>query len=178
MSFELETFMDGMDYSQHPFFQGLDPKDIEGLLSALCDVTIAAGETFIHEGKQEGLMYVVFAGTTEVYSTRNGGESLLAVIEAPAVLGEIEALSGGSRAANVRAKTEVQACVLDAKKFFERIDAGEPGAHKLLLRLARVLAKRLSAMNQKFTEIERRPKPPRHDELREFQRKLFSEWSV
>jgi hypothetical protein len=41
-----------------------------------------------------------------------------------------------------------------------------------------VLARRLSAMNQKFTELENRPKPPRRDELREFQRKLFSEWSA
>jgi CRP-like cAMP-binding protein len=167
-----------MDYTQHPFFQGLDSDDLAGLTSALCDIVIAPGETFIHEGAQEGLMYVLFTGTVEVYSSRNGGESLLAVIEAPAVLGEIEALAGGSRAANVRAKTEVRACTLDTRQFYERIDAGEPGAHKLLLRLARVLAKRLSAMNQKFTELDKRPKPVRNDELRDFQRKLFSEWSV
>jgi hypothetical protein len=33
-------------------------------------------------------------------------------------------------------------------------------------------------MNQKFTELNKQAKPPRRDELRDFQRKLFSEWSV
>jgi CRP-like cAMP-binding protein len=170
--------MDGLDYRQHPFFQGLEAGDLDGLVSALREVTIPAGETFIHEGRQEGIMYVLFDGEAEVYSNRAGGESLLAAIESPAVVGEIEALAGGSRAASVRAKTAIHACALDTRKLFERIEAGEPGAHKLLLRLARVLARRLSAMNQKFAELDKRPKPARHDELREFQRKLFSEWTV
>jgi CRP-like cAMP-binding protein len=170
--------MDGIDYSQHPFFQGLERKDIDGLLSALRDVMIPAGETFIREGQQEGLLYVIFEGTTEVYSNRGGTEAQLALIEAPAVLGEIEALAGGTRTASVRAKTPVHACVLDCGKFFESIEQGDPGAQRLLLRLAKVLARRLSAMNQKFTELNKQAKPPRRDELREFQRKLFSEWSV
>jgi CRP-like cAMP-binding protein len=170
--------MAGMDYTQHPFFHGLDPGDIEGLLSALHDVTIEPGDTFIHEGRQEGLLYVIFEGTTEVYSSRDGRESQLALIDAPAVVGEIEALAGGTRAANVRAKTAVRATVLDCRKFFDRIEQGDAGAYKLLLRLARVLAKRLSAMNQKFTDLSRKGTPPRRDELQEFQRKLFSEWSV
>jgi CRP-like cAMP-binding protein len=112
-----------------------------------------------------------------VYSEKEGRERELASIEAPAVIGELEAFTGDPRSACVRARTEVKAVELSFETLRSRLISGDPAAVSVIFHTARTIARRLTAMNRKFVELQQQP-GVRHDDLREFQEKLFNDWTM
>lgn len=165
------------DYRNFPVFARLNEAELAGFVADCQETTVPAGTVVIHRGALGDRIYYVVEGELEVFLEGDNGEDLqLAVITAPAVVGELEALTGGPRAANVRARTSARFLEIGFDRIRERFQAGDPATLKVFFHTARVIARRLIAMNEKFAELQHQPEARFHD-LRDFQEKLLNEWT-
>ena len=85
----------------------------DAVLLALLDlsetVVFAAGETLIRQAETVDVAFVLLTGQVTVINETALGEAQLALIAAPALVGEIAALAGTARTATVRAASAVTA---------------------------------------------------------------------
>ncbi|NKZ03914.1 Crp/Fnr family transcriptional regulator [Actinomadura latina] len=78
----------------------------------------ARGDTLFTEGEQPGWVAVLLRGRVKAFSYHEqGGEALLAVRGAGAVLGEVAAIDGLPRSASVQALEPVRALAVSAEEF-------------------------------------------------------------
>jgi hypothetical protein len=107
--------------------------------------TYRQGEYIVHKGDTGSEMYMVVSGRLRVTDAGHDGEEhALAEFKSGMVFGEVAALSGGVRSANVVAATDADLLRLDWP-LLERVRLRFPytGA-KLFRNVARILADRLS----------------------------------
>jgi CRP-like cAMP-binding protein len=166
-----------MDIADFPALKSLTQTQMDNLRSAWEDRTLSAGEDLIHRGEVGGEIYFLLKGELEVYIPQGGREIELALLRAPAVVGELELLTGEPRTASVRAHTDVEIVAIPQDKVEARVEDGDTAVLKMLLVISRMTAKRLVALTEKFIEIEANSGSTRSDELRAFRTKLFSEWT-
>jgi len=165
------------DYRAFPVFAQLDDAELAGFVADCDEAAVPAGTVFIHRGALGDRIYYLVEGEVEVFLDGDDGERVeLAVIAAPAVVGELEALTGGPRAANVRTRTPARFLEMGFDRLRTRFQAGDPATLKVFFHTARVIARRLIAMNEKFAELQQTP-GARHHDLRDFQEKLLNEWT-
>ena len=166
-----------MNIADFPALKSLNPTQIENLRSA-CEVRrLSAGEELIRRGEQGGELYFLLEGELLVYVPGEGRDIELAELRAPAVVGEIEFLTGSTRTASVRTLTEAEIMAIPQEGIQARIDDGDPAALKVMFAISRMIAARLASLTEKFVEIETNSEPVRSDELRAFRVKLFSDWT-
>lgn len=166
-------------FRDYPLFQDLDKDEVAEFLSHCRELDLAPGEEFIHEGDEDGHLFFVSEGEMEVFARdEDGGEHTLAHLSSPAVVGEVEFLTREPRAASVRAASPLRGLVVDGKRLQDDLEAGDRVTSRVFLYMARVLARRLAAMNRKFVELDQQAPGARFDELRDFQQRLMSEWTV
>jgi CRP/FNR family transcriptional regulator/CRP/FNR family cyclic AMP-dependent transcriptional regulator len=166
-----------MDIADFPALKTLTQTQMDNLRSAWEDRRLRAGEDLIHRGEQGGEIYFLLKGELEVYIPQGGREIELALLRAPAVVGELELLTGMPRTASVRAHTDAELVAIPQAKVEARVEDGDTAVLKMMLVISRMTAKRLVVLTEKFIEIEANSGAARSDELRAFRTKLFSEWS-
>jgi len=167
-----------MDYASFPLFRKLNATQVRNFVTACEPITFPPGTLFIEQSDPGDRMYLVFSGEVQIFvADSNGGEKELVVIHAPAVIGEMELLTGDVRSASVRARTEVEALMVEFGAVQSRLDDGDPATLKVFYQIARVLAYRLAAMDKKIAEIQVNG-DARFDDLHAFQQKLVKEWTV
>ena len=166
-------------YKSFPVFRLLNSTQIDNFVSACEEITIPPGTVFIEQGEPGDRLYLVMSGESQVFLNHDGGEEQeLVVLRSPAVIGEMEMLTGSPRSASVRAKTELRALLIDFDVLQRRIQDGDPATLKVFYQIARVLAHRLAAMNEKMAELRQLPEIARIDDLHAFQQQLVNEWTV
>ena len=166
-----------MDIADFPALKTLTQSQMDNLRSAWEARRLSAGEDLIHRGEKGGEIYFLLEGELEVYIPQGGREVELALLRAPAVVGELELLTGMPRTASVRAHTDAELVAIPQDKVEARVEDGDTAVLKMMLVISRMTAKRLVALTEKFIEIEANSGPARSDELRDFRSKLFSEWT-
>jgi|GEM_PF-2797429 len=166
-------------FLHYPLFRDLDTSQVSEFLSHCEELVLEPGEVFIDQGEEDNKLFFISEGRLEVFAT-DESEAVhpLAELSAPAVVGEVEFLTREPRAASVRAATPVYGLVIDGQRLKRELDAGSQVTARVLFYMARVLARRLAAMNRKFVELDQKAPGTRFDELRDFQQRLMSEWTV
>ena len=147
-------------------------------------VVFAPGETIIEEGGAPSSLFVLTSGVAEVTKRIPGsGPRKLADIDAAdghTVVGERGLLGTSGASATVRANTAgpVEATKIPREAFREMIRAGNPAAYKLATRITRLLARRLTRLDEEVVgairELDRRGET----DLDVFRDKLVSEWTI
>lgn len=166
-----------MDIADFPALKSLNPTQIENLRN-VCEIRrLPAGEELIRRGEQGGELYFLLEGDLLVYVPGKAKEIELAELRAPAVVGELEFLTGSTRTASVRTLTEARVMAIPQDRVQARVDDGDPATLKVMFAISRMIAARLASLTEKFVEIETNSEPVRSDELRAFRAKLFSEWT-
>ena len=89
-----------MDIADFPALQTLTQTQMDNLRSAWEARSLSAGEDLIHRGEEGGEIYFLLKGQLEVYIPQGGREIELALLRAPAVVGELELLTGSPRTAS------------------------------------------------------------------------------
>jgi CRP-like cAMP-binding protein len=120
----------------------------------------------------------VLKGRLQVFRPdANGDDShILAELNTGAVFGETELLSGKPRSASVRALTNVKLWAISFEAMRARIENGDIPTLKIMVNIAKILAYRLEAMDDKLSDIEAGRIEVHKEALRSFKKKLFSEW--
>ena len=105
--------------SKHPFLSTLSIEDIAAITRNLPRIQFAPGEIFVHEGEPGECAYILFGGTVEILKSLGTPDERSFGLRAPGdVIGEMSLVDPGQpRSASVRAKSAVEALVIDGERF-------------------------------------------------------------
>lgn len=165
------------DFSDFPVFRGLNATQVENFLAACNDADHTEGEALITEGGHENHVYLLYEGQVAILVDGSDGPRELATVTAPAVLGEMEFLTGEPRSASVVARSNVKTLEIPFEALRVRLTDGDPGTLKVFYNVATVLAHRLAAMDKKLSEVAD-DTPERTADLVAFHNKLYGEWNI
>ncbi|TDE38534.1 Crp/Fnr family transcriptional regulator [Actinomadura sp. 6K520] len=127
-----------------PFWDALPERVREALRRAGTPVVIRQGAFLTREHTRASQVFVLRTGAVKVWVDRDGESAILDVLGPGDLAGELEAVDGGVRHANVEALTRVEALVLPASRFRSVLD-DHPGS---AWAVAAVLAERLRDSNE------------------------------
>jgi CRP/FNR family transcriptional regulator, cyclic AMP receptor protein len=143
----------------HPLTFGLKALQLKHLGSLLAPVDLAAGDEILGEGIPAKGLFLLRSGHLRV-TQKNGQKTesgttarVLAELDAPTVVGEIELIAGSPSAATVTCTTAGSGALLSIEAFAELVDAGDAAVSKLLRNIARVLAQRLLTTNKQVMSL-------------------------
>jgi len=165
-----------MEIQDFPVFKGLNSTQISNFTAACQEESFAVGTEIITRGDRGTKVFFLLQGRLRVCIDA-GCEQILAELEPGAVFGEMELLTDEPRVASVRAVTDVKVWGLQFETLRERIRDNDTAALKVMFNVARILALRLKAMVDKLVELENGSVEMRSEDLRNFRRKLFSDWT-
>jgi zinc transporter ZupT len=111
----------------------LTPDDIEPLLEHVQRRSIPAGETVFKAGDPGDALYIIASGAVEVI---NHDDNKIADLGAGQAFGEMALLSGGTRTATIRAKSDCQ-LLLIKKADFDKILVDDPVLAEQVQKLSR-----------------------------------------
>jgi CRP-like cAMP-binding protein len=170
----------GPSLNNIPFFRQLTEDEREELEELFEPASFAAGQTVFEEGGPEERLYVISAGTLEVYKeVLPGRRQQLATVRAPTVVGEMGLLTEPRAAAGVVAKTPVEAHGIDRDRFLEMLDADSPAACKVVYEIGRTLAQRMDKTDEAIAGIVARLEAAGAHDNRDtdvFRDQLIEEW--
>lgn len=110
---------------------------LASVASLVQEVEVAAGETFIHKGDVDSLMYIVVQGEIEVHDE----DRSITLLGSGQIVGEMQALDPAPRSASVTAKTDTFLLSIE-KSTLDDIMFDQP---EIVQNIIRVLTRRLRA---------------------------------
>lgn len=157
-----------------PAFAGLSEGELRELGGAFSRVHVRSGQNLIREGEsqveKQGL-FVVIEG--HVLVLKRGKE--LATLGPGSVFGEIELLTRVAPTATVRAKEDTALLWLGRERFETLVRQGSLSVFRLVYNVARVLAARLRATDERTVDLVPEAK---QRELGEIRGKILSDWET
>ncbi|GGV31563.1 hypothetical protein GCM10010182_63870 [Actinomadura cremea] len=126
------------------FWDVLPERARKALREAGTTVMMKPGAFLTREHTHLSQVFILHGGAVKVWVDRAGETAILDVLGPGDLVGELEAVDGGVRHANVEALTPVEATVLTADRFRRVLDA-HPGT---VWTVAAVLAERLRDANE------------------------------
>lgn len=137
-------------FRQLPFFAGVSDEALAALAARSRWQTYAPGEVVVDSGDPTDEVFFVAEGAVRVVvRTPLGYEAILNDLGAGQFFGELAAIDGTARSANVTALQRTRLCAVPGQAFMEFV-ASTPAAG---LRLMRMLAALLRAKDERLLEI-------------------------
>jgi len=132
-----------------PYLTGLSEADIEALAPLARIREFRAGTVLFYEDDITDAVYFLSSGAIEVFKSDNSGKKLpLTILRDNGVLGEMGLINDAPRTATARALTPVRAILFKSAEFHEARERGSLGVNHLVFAFARVLAHRLTTMDE------------------------------
>ena len=150
--------------------QGLSAAERGPLEQIAVESKVKQGDRLFDEGQVGDGLYVVMFGAVQITKKNQ----VLATLESGAAVGEMSLIvEGERRSASAVALTDVSLITLPAAAFRGLLAKNDPGALKVVLNLARVMSRRLAAINDKLVDSLGQKKK---EELADFG-KILNEWN-
>ena len=126
-----------------PFFEGLEPEEVQAVASWGYVIDCTAGDRVIRQGQTQHNVFVVLSGSLEVC----GGDNLVTEVKTGDVVGETSFLLSTNRATDVYAGSQ-GACVLslDEQRFRRMLETPSRVSALLLHNMSKTLARKLTGM--------------------------------
>lgn len=135
---------------QVSIFGGLGEEHVSLLVQRARPVGIEAGAYFFEQGSRGTSTYVLTEGRVSILKRWNGREHLLRHLEPGDCFGEVALIDFGARSASVRADVDCRALEFTARDLLE-LSRHDPGQFALVyMNLARELARRLRAADERL----------------------------
>jgi CRP-like cAMP-binding protein len=166
-----------MRLTDFPTFARLDGAQLERLAAIGQEQTFSPGAEIIVMDTRGDRLFFLLEGRLDVVRVEGQEERRLAVLEPPAIFGEMELLTGAPRTATIRAVTPARVLGVTFEDLRRRLDEGDVAGLQLMRGIAVALAGRLSATVDKLREIESVSAGTRKADLRDFRQKVFFDWS-
>jgi CRP/FNR family transcriptional regulator len=128
------------DLRHVPLFAGLPGRTLDDLARAGLTRAYRDGHILCSEGDPGDMLYVLESGEVRVSRiTTDGHEIVLAVVEAPAALGELSLIDGAPRAATITAQGPVRVRLIPRAAFTHLLHEQPAMRDAILHRLAEML---------------------------------------
>ncbi|MGB8931054.1 MAG: cyclic nucleotide-binding domain-containing protein [Anaeromyxobacteraceae bacterium] len=138
---------------QSPLFELVSNAELDVLGELSKPVRFARGEAIFTEGEVGASLYVLVSGEVEVVRRApDGAEKPLAVLDAPAVFGEMALIDREPRSATVRARSDCVALQLTAENFATFRKHSRDGFTLVIVNIARLLASRLREADARLAD--------------------------
>lgn len=134
----------GITFVERPLprlFDGIPEDSIRQVMKMASVITCQAGEVITREGETSDDMFLIVSGSFRAERSRHDDARLLGQGD---LFGEVEHLSGRSRAESVVAATQGHVAALKAERLFQWMQRYPEGGVRVAVNLARLLAARLS----------------------------------
>jgi CRP-like cAMP-binding protein len=166
-------------------FRGLDDAEAAEAARHIEAVRLAPDEVLFRQGDVADSLYMLLEGKIEIHIHVPGQEDrLLTTMEAGVVFGEIGLLLDEPRSATALAATEAELWRIPREPFQSAVDRHDAWACRVLQTSARLLARRLLALDEQFVALiadvrrnETRLLGTKVAELEELRDRLLTEWS-
>jgi CRP/FNR family cyclic AMP-dependent transcriptional regulator len=136
-------------FDRIPFFQGLDPAAAESLARQCVWRRFDERELVVDFDDLSSDVYFIISGDLRVLiRTPAGKEMILSDLHAGQFFGEMSAIDGTKRSANVTALTNTELCIVPAS-VFRNVVFSQPVICERLLRL---LSRRIRDLNERLLE--------------------------
>lgn len=155
-------------------FDKLDVEEIRLIHGLTTTVEFAKGHQLFAEGDPGDCLYVLVSGTVRIELLRGGKHTPVAKLGDGAVIGEVGLLVKEKRSATAFAETDVKLLSLPREKFLAELSKGTLAAHKVVINIARDMAKKLRDMNKQLADLATHSKP---GELASLRNELLKEWT-
>ena len=134
----------------HPFFRGLDPSIVNELGPRAVTKTIRKGAVLFRKGDQGSSLCVLVSGAMRVDTPSAGGRSAVFNLILPGeIFGEIAALDGGIRSADVVAIERSEVMVIDRREVIPVLRRYP----ELALRFIEILCSRIRHTSEQVEDI-------------------------
>lgn len=136
------------------FFEPLDSRIVNKVAQSCIPREYSAGDHIVRQGDSGLGLYFITDGRAKVEVDRDGAKTIVAELQAGAVVGELSLIDQKARSANVICLTDTS-CLLLTRDRFEKLMRKYP---EIAVQMARVLAGRLRNMDE---NVSPRPAPVR-----------------
>jgi glutaminase len=145
----------GVPLAEHDLFRGLSGAAAAAVQERLRFATFRRGETLVRQGDASGDIYLLTKGEVSVVLELSGGEAKrLSTLSAGMAFGELTAVTGGARTADVRADSAVECYVL-SKAAFDALAQINPDARVgLLENMVRSIAALATSLTNEVAALE------------------------
>src|SRR5688572_20875613 len=128
----------------------LTTEDAKNLVGKATQKTVRRGETLFVAGDPGDALAVVISGTLEVILGQPGsGATVVATVGPGQLVGELEVMTKSLRVATLAATIDTQVLLLPGETLQTMLDENHPAATKVMTYIAKTLARRLAAVNQR-----------------------------
>lgn len=135
-------------------FAEMPPEQLETIAKNMRPLHLGAKDALVTEGvTTRGPLFILLNGTVEVSRKDGQGNShVLATIEPPTVIGEMEFLADIESSATVVAAEEIEGYLLPRARFEALFAEGDPAAFHLAKAIGRLVSERLADTNKLLTK--------------------------
>jgi len=134
-----------------PLFEGLTHREIADLLRIAEDVVANAGDVIVKEDDPGDGFYVIGKGSYDVIKGDNPNAPL-ARLQELSFFGEMALVSQKPRTASVICVAEGRLKKFPVEEFQKLFDEGDPVAHRVIYNMARILADRLTRLEERYLD--------------------------
>ena len=157
---------------QQPIFEGLTTAEVAEVLEVALEREEPAGAVLFEEGDPGDALRLVLEG--EVVISSHGVE--LARVGRHAVLGGMSLLAEREvRSATATVARAATLLKVPSRRVQRLLEAGHLGAYKVVANLARVMSRRLRAVNDQLVAAQKGAKGGRTEQLADF-RRILTRW--
>jgi len=142
-----------------PIGSALSAAEVTELVQAAATRSVSAGATLFEVGDQGDALFIILQGSAKVVLGKaSTGVTDVATLGPGQIVGELEVMTRSLRVASVIATEDTTTLELTGAKLDAMLDENRAAAGKLVLYVARTLARRLAAVNQRI--VAKEPPPP------------------
>lgn len=141
-----------------PIFADFSPRELSSVAGALTEHELAPGAMLFDEGQAGASCFFLHLGKIQIDRKSTPGDwELLAVLDAPSILGEMAILRQAPRSARAVAMRPCVLWEMPESALNQLANDGNPAAYKIMKWIARSLSDRLSKTNDKLIDIYAKP---------------------
>ncbi len=145
---------------QTPLGSVLSSAEAADLAQAAKQRTVGRGQYLFRLGDKGDALYVILNGGLDVILGQPAaGTVVVATLGPGQIVGELELMTGALRVASLLATEETSLLEIPSASFEAMLNANRPAATKLVTTIAKALARRLAAVNQRIV-AKTAPPPP------------------
>lgn len=138
--------------------QLLNTEDASHLVEKAKHKSVPSGSVLFEAGAKGDALYVVLSGTLEVILGKPGANAtVVATVGGGQVVGELEVMTKTLRVATLVATTDTEVLELSESDLEAMLQVNHGAASKVMTYIAKTLARRLAAVNQRIVAKSPRP---------------------